>query len=109
VSNTSSSITKRRGNGRLRLEELQLKFSYRLRLGVLILAAVALLSGAVMAFFGLQGSIDFGLQVAGTFETKFVNASPGIVFATIGAILCWVMLSQGPPPAGLPVRVRDCS
>jgi hypothetical protein len=109
VSNTSSSITTRRGDSGVRLEELQLEFPYRLRFGVLVLAAVALFSGVAMALLGLQGSRDLGLQVAGAFEARFVNASPGIVFATIGAILCWIMLSQGPPSAGLPVRVRACS
>jgi hypothetical protein len=45
-----------------------------------------------MVFLGLQGSIDLGFQVV-ALNARLVNASPGIVFATIGVVLCCVILN----------------
>jgi hypothetical protein len=96
VSKTFSAKSNPLGNDirytRLRLEELQLRFSYHLRLAVLVVAALVILLGAGMVFLGLQGSIDLGFQVV-ALNARLVNASPGIVFATIGVVLCCVILN----------------
>jgi hypothetical protein len=97
VSKTSSPNPAPRGNdlghARLKLEELKLRFSYRLSLAGFIVASLVIILGAGMVFLGLQGSIDLGLKVL-TINAKLVNASPGIVFATIGVILCCVILNR---------------
>jgi len=109
VRNKFTLMIVRRRNSRLRIHELQLIFSYLLRFGVLILAAVALISGVVMVFHGLQGSVDVGLHATDIFQAHLINASPGVVFAVIGVILCCAILSQGPPPADALVRVRSAN
>jgi hypothetical protein len=86
-------------HARLKLEELQLRFSYRLRLAALSVATFVIMSGVGMAFLGLQGSTDVRVHAVGTIHAKLVNAPPGIVFAVIGVVLCCVILSQGPPPS----------
>jgi hypothetical protein len=80
-------------HARLKLEELKLIFSYRLSLAGFVVASLVIILGAGMVFLGLQGSIDLGLKVL-TINAKLVNASPGIVFATIGVILCCVILHR---------------
>jgi hypothetical protein len=96
-------------NSKVRIDLLQLIFSYLLRFGVFVLAAVALISGVVMVFHGLQGSVDVGLHATDIFQAHLINSSPGVVFALIGVILCCAILSQGPPPAGSLVRVRSAN
>jgi hypothetical protein len=71
----------------LRSHELHIKLVYGLRLGVLVLAALTLLIGAVMVFSGLHGSSDWAVEGPHTISAKLTNASPGIMFATIGMIL----------------------
>ena len=80
---------------RFRLEELNLNSFYRLRLAALLVATLVIVLGAGMVFLGLKGSINLNVQVAAV-NTRLVNASPGIVFATLGMILCFVLLAQQP-------------
>jgi len=68
-------------------KSLAIKAEYHLRLGMLALATVLVLLGAVMVFLGLQGSFDWAVQSPHTISAKLTNASPGIVFATMGMIL----------------------
>jgi hypothetical protein len=96
-------------NKELHLDELRLRFSYRLRLVALILAGFLMVSGAVMVFLGISGSIDFGLHATGVVQAHLVNASPGIAFELIALFLCYLILSQGPPPAGSAVPVGSTS
>jgi hypothetical protein len=97
VSKTSSPNANPRRNdlkhARLKLEELKLRFSYRLSLAGFVVASLVITLGAGMVFLGLQGSIDFGVKVL-AINAKLVNASPGIVFAAIGVILCCVILNR---------------
>jgi hypothetical protein len=66
---------------------LAIKAEYRLCLCRLALAAILVLLGAVMVFLGLQGHFDWAVQAPHTISAKLTNASPGIVFATMGMIL----------------------
>jgi hypothetical protein len=99
----------RRRNSRVRIDVLQLIFTYLLRFGVFILAAVALISGVVMVFHGPARVRRRGLHATDSFQAHLINASPGVVFAVIGVILCCAILSQRPPPAGSLVRVRPAN
>jgi hypothetical protein len=80
----------------LRSHELQIKLVYRLRLVALGLAAFTILIGAVMVFAGLQGYINWVVEAPHSINAKLTNASPGIVFATIGMILGFVVVLQRP-------------
>jgi hypothetical protein len=80
----------------LRFHELQLKLDHRLRLCGLALAALTILIGAVMVFAGLQGSFNWAVEAPSTISAKLTNASPGIVFATIGMVLVCVVFLQKP-------------
>jgi hypothetical protein len=104
-----SSPRRTRGNRRESLEATKARFSYRLSLAVLVVAAVTIILGAGMVFLGLQGSINWTMYVVGSVNAQLSNASPGIVFATIGLILVCVLLSQGPPTSPTPVRVGNAS
>jgi hypothetical protein len=75
----------------LRSHELHIKLVYGLRLGVLALATLTILIGAVMVFVGLHGSVDWSVEAPYAISAKLTNASPGIVFATIGMILVFVV------------------
>lgn len=70
--------------------KLQLKYQYSLRLGVLVLGALALVIGAVMEFHGLQGSFNWAVDAPHAVGAKLTNAPPGIVYGTIGMLLCIV-------------------
>jgi hypothetical protein len=80
----------------LQSHELHIKLVYGLCLGVLVLAAITILIGAVMVFAGLQGPSDWAVAGPHTINAKLTNAFPGIVFATIGMILGFVVVLQKP-------------
>jgi hypothetical protein len=80
----------------LRSHELYIKLDYRLRSWGLALATLTILIGAAMVFAGLQGSFDWAVEAPHTLTAKLTNASPGIVFATIGMILGFVVVIQKP-------------
>ncbi|MDO8065565.1 hypothetical protein [Janthinobacterium sp. SUN206] len=69
---------------------------YRLRWGGLALATFTVLLGAVMVFLGLQGSFGWAIEAPNSIGAKLTNASPGIVFATIGLILGFIVAVQRP-------------
>jgi ABC-type sulfate transport system permease subunit len=80
----------------LRSHELHIKLDYRLRSRVLALATLTILLGAVMLFAGLHGSFDWAFEAPHAISAKLTNASPGIVFATIGMILVFVVVLLPP-------------
>ena len=80
----------------LRFHELQLKLDYSFRSKVLALATLIILLGTVMVFAGLHGSFDCGFEAPHAITVKLTNASPGIVFVTIGMILVVVALLLPP-------------
>jgi hypothetical protein len=49
-----------------------------------------------MVFAGLQGSFDCAVEAPSTLSAKLTNASPGIVFATIGMVLGFVVVIDKP-------------
>jgi hypothetical protein len=77
----------------LQFRELQLKLDYSFRS---TLATLIILLGTVMVFAGLHGSFDCGFEAPHVINVKLTNASPGIVFVTIGMILVLVALSLPP-------------
>lgn len=78
------------------LRSRELKLAYSVRLWGLALATLTILIGAVMVFAGLQGSFDWAVEAPHTVSAKLTNASPGIIFATIGMVLCFVVVLQKP-------------
>ncbi len=80
----------------LRCHELHIKLDYRLRSWGLGLVTLIILISAVMVFAGLQGSFDWAVEAPHTISAKLTNASPGIVFATIGMVLGFVVFLQKP-------------
>jgi hypothetical protein len=80
----------------LRSHEMHMRHIYGLRWGGLILAALTIVIGAAMIFAGLQGSFDWAVGSPSTLTAKLTNASPGIVFATVGMILGFVVVVQKP-------------
>src|SRR6266446_6341122 len=80
----------------IRAHELHIKFIYGVRLGGMLLSAICIISGAIMIYLGLQGSFDWAIQAPTTFSAKLTNASPGIIFATIGLILGYAVLLRRP-------------
>jgi hypothetical protein len=81
---------------RLRSHEKHMKYIYGLRWGGLGLAGVTICVGAVMIFFGLQGSFDWAVQAPNSVGAKLTNASPGIVFATVGMFIGVLVVVQKP-------------
>lgn len=69
------------------IQVLLIKSEYHFRWGILSLAALLIILGAVMTFMGLQGSFDWAVQGSHAITAKITNASPGIAFATIGMVL----------------------
>jgi len=69
--------------------------------------------GAVMIFLGLQGSFNWAVESPNSISSKLTNASPGIVFATIGMILGFIVVIQKPvnyntgPNIGLQLVSKD--
>ena len=80
----------------LRSHEMHMRHIYGLRWGGLTLAALTIVIGAAMIFAGLQGSFDWAVGSPGTLTAKLTNASPGIVFATVGMILGFIVVVQKP-------------
>jgi ABC-type sulfate transport system permease subunit len=80
----------------LRSHERHIKLNYRFRGRVLALATLTILIGAVMVFAGLHGSFDWAVEAPHAISAKLTNASPGIVFATIGMILGFVVVLLPP-------------
>jgi hypothetical protein len=80
----------------LQFRELQLQLDYSFRSKVLALATLIILLGTVMVFAGLHGSFDCGFEAPHVINVKLTNASPGIVFVTIGMILVVVALLLPP-------------
>lgn len=80
----------------LRSHELHMKHIYGLRWMALGISALTIIIGAIMIFAGLQGSFNWAVEVPNSIGAKMTNASPGIVFATIGLILGFVVAIQKP-------------
>jgi hypothetical protein len=70
-------------------------YAYGLRWGGLALSALVICMGGAMTFAGLDGSFNWAVQVPTTISAKMTNASPGIVFATIGVLLGLKTMSHG--------------
>jgi hypothetical protein len=81
---------------KLRSHERHMAYIYRLRWGGLALAAFTICIGAVMTFAGLQGSFDWAFQAPSSLSAKLTNASPGIVFATVGLLIGLLTVIQKP-------------
>jgi hypothetical protein len=73
-----------------------LQYIYSLRWGGLVLSALTLVGGAVMTFRGLEGSFNWAVEIPHSIGAKLTNASPGIIFATIGLILGFVAMQWKP-------------
>lgn len=80
----------------IRSHETHMKYIYGLRWGGLVLSAITIIIGAVMIFLGLQGSFNWAVQAPASIGAKLTNASPGIVFATIGLVIAFVVILQKP-------------
>jgi hypothetical protein len=83
---------------RLKAHEGHFRQVYTLRWGGLFLSALTIVIGSVMIFKGLQGSFDWAFQAPNSISAKLTNASPGIVFATIGMVLGFIVIRQKPIP-----------
>jgi hypothetical protein len=81
---------------RLRSHEKHMVHIYSLRWGALGLAGITIVIGAVMIFWGLQGSFDWAFQAPNSIGAKLTNASPGIVFATVGMLIGILAVVQKP-------------
>lgn len=92
----NASIDKELRLAALRSHELHMRHIYGLRWAGLGLSALTIIIGAVMIFLGLQGSFDWAVEAPHTIAAKLTNASPGIVFATLGMIIAFVVLTQRP-------------
>jgi hypothetical protein len=62
-------------------------FSRHILIGQVV-AAFFLLCGFVMSILGLTGSVEWVLDVGGA-KSRLVNASPGVFFALVGAVILW--------------------
>ncbi|HME69884.1 MAG TPA: hypothetical protein VKM54_08450 [Myxococcota bacterium] len=80
----------------LRSHERHMKYIYGLRWGGLAVSALTIAIGAVMVFLGLQGSLNWAVEAPNSIGAKLTNASPGIVFATVGMIIAFVVVLQKP-------------
>jgi hypothetical protein len=81
---------------RLRSHEKHMMYIYGLRWGGLALSALTICIGAVMIFFGLQGSFNWAVEAPHSIGAKLTNASPGIVFATVGMLIGILVVVQQP-------------
>jgi hypothetical protein len=59
-----------------------------------------------MIFLGLQGTIDWAVQVPNSIGAKVTNASPGIAFATVGLIIGILVVAR-PVEYETPFEDRD--
>jgi hypothetical protein len=80
----------------VRSHERHMRHIYSLRWGGMMLSALIIGIGALMIFFGLQGTFNWAIETPLSVSAKLTNASPGIVFATIGLILGFVVVSRKP-------------
>jgi hypothetical protein len=80
----------------LRQHGRHMHYVYSVRWGVIGLAVLALAIGAAMTFKGLTGSFNWAFEAPHSLGAKLTNASPGIVFATIGFLLGFTVTLQKP-------------
>ncbi len=80
----------------LHSHELHMRHIYGLRWGGLALAALTISIGAVMVFAGLQGSFNWAVNAPASIGAKLTNASPGVVFATVGLLIGILIVIQKP-------------
>jgi len=59
-------------------------------------SALTIIIGAVMVFRGLEGSFNWAVEVPHTLGAKLTNASPGIIFATVGLLFGFAVVFQKP-------------
>lgn len=81
---------------RLRSHEIHMRYIYGIRLVGLFISALTILIGAVMVFFGLEGSFNWAVEAPATIAAKITNASPGIIFATVGLFIAIIVVIQRP-------------
>jgi hypothetical protein len=80
----------------LRSHEKHMRHIYGLRWAALALAALTIVIGAIMVFMGLQGSFNWAFEAPNSIVAKLTNASPGIVFASVGMVIGFVVILQKP-------------
>lgn len=80
----------------LRSHERHMRHIYGLRWAGLFVSALTITIGSVMVFKGLTGSFNWAIEAPNSIGAKLTNASPGIVFATIGLVLAVVVVLQKP-------------
>jgi len=80
----------------LRSHEIHMRHIYGLRWAGLVLSALTIIIGAVMVFMGLEGSFNWAVEAPHSIGAKLTNASPGIVFATVGMIIGFIVVIQRP-------------
>ncbi|MGH8387242.1 MAG: hypothetical protein ACRESJ_17410 [Pseudomonas sp.] len=80
----------------LRSHEKHMRHIYGLRWAALALAALTIVIGAVMVFMGLQGSFNWAVEAPNSIGAKLTNASPGIIFASVGMVIGFVVILQKP-------------
>ena len=80
----------------LEKHRIHMHYVYSIRWGVIGLAAVAMVIGAAMTFKGLAGSFNWAIEAPHSIGAKLTNASPGIIFATIGFLLGVVVALKNP-------------
>jgi hypothetical protein len=80
----------------LRSHEKHMKYIYGVRLAGLTISAITIIAGAVMVFMGLQGSFNWAVEVPNSIGAKLTNASPGIIFATVGLFISFFVILQKP-------------
>jgi hypothetical protein len=80
----------------LRSHEIHMRHIYGLRWAGMAVAALTIAIGAFMVFRGLEGSFNWAVEVPHTLGAKLTNASPGIIFATVGLILGFAVVLQKP-------------
>jgi hypothetical protein len=81
---------------RLQAHNTHLKYIYAVRMAGIGLSALVICAGTVMVFMGLQGSFDWAIQAPNSIGAKLTNASPGIVFVTVGMFIGIVVIAQRP-------------
>ena len=80
----------------MRSHETHMRHIYGLRWGGLALSALTIIIGGIMVFLGLEGSFNWAVEIPHSIGAKLTNASPGIVFATVGLILGFIVIRQLP-------------
>jgi hypothetical protein len=80
----------------LKSHEKHIKYIYGLRWGALALSFLTIVIGAIMVFRGLSGSFNWAVGAPYSVGAKLTNASPGIVFATVGMVIGFVVILQKP-------------